>query len=339
MSQGKAAAARLRQTACMEDLDYRSGRNFDRRLMLRMAACEGEKRVLALTESETENAAAIEGLLRNLLQRGFRHTKRLRIIIDGAKGIAKGAREVFGDTALIQRCQWHKRENVARKTRNKTAAEQVRTRMNEAYAAPPMRRPSVRCTSWSKTWKPKTITRAAASLREGLEEPLTLHRLDVQAPLRDSLRTTKHHRVRQQPDRAPCAQRQTMEQHRPAILMVGVHLHGDRTTAYPHTPRRSVAETGDQARWKTRAQECYIVSSSSTPTGVGQLTMRRPHPSEASRSKLCRLDIPASATRTTFPIRKCAWRRAAAFPCRVHRNGARVVFHDSLCTGNEQRNP
>ena len=119
--------------------------------------------------------AAIEGLLRNLLQRGFRHTKRLLIIIDGAKGIAKGAREVFGDTALIQRCQWHKRENVARKTRNKTAAEQVRTRMNEAYAAPPMRRPSVRCTSWSKTWKPKTITRAAASLREGLEEPLTLH--------------------------------------------------------------------------------------------------------------------------------------------------------------------
>ena len=76
--------------------------------------------------------------------------------------------------------------------------------------------------------------------------------------------------------RAPCAQRQTMEQHRPATPMVSVHLHGDRTTAYPHTPRRSVAETGDQARWKTRAQECDIVSSSSNPTGVGQLTMGQP---------------------------------------------------------------
>ena len=61
--------------------------------------------MLALTESETENAAAIEGLLRNLLQRGFRHTKQLLVIIDGAKDIAKGVREVFGDTALIQHCQ------------------------------------------------------------------------------------------------------------------------------------------------------------------------------------------------------------------------------------------
>ena len=151
---------------------------------------KGEKRVLALTESETENAAAIEGLLRNLLQRGFRHTKRLLIIIDGAKGITKGVRQVFGDTALIQRCQWHKRENVAGKTRNKAAAEQVRTRMNEAYAAPTYAQAKRALHTLEQDLEAEGHTRAAASLREGLEETLTLHRLDVQAPLRDSLRTT-----------------------------------------------------------------------------------------------------------------------------------------------------
>ena len=67
-----------------------------------------------------------------------------------------------------------------------------------------------------------------------------------------------------------------MEQHRPATPMVGIHPHGGRTTAYPHTPMRSVAETGDEARWKTRVQERCIVSSSFTPTGVGQLRMGQP---------------------------------------------------------------
>ena len=97
---------------------------------------QGQKRVLALTESSTESAAAIRGMLNNLLARGFQHTERFLVMIDGAKGIAKGVREVFGDAVLTQRCQWHKRENMARKTRNKAAVELVRTRMNHAYARP-----------------------------------------------------------------------------------------------------------------------------------------------------------------------------------------------------------
>ena len=43
------------------------------------------------------------------------HTENLRVclfIIDGAKGLRKGIHNVFGKQALVQRCQWHKRENV-----------------------------------------------------------------------------------------------------------------------------------------------------------------------------------------------------------------------------------
>ena len=151
---------------------------------------QGQKRVLALTESSTESAAAIRGMLNNLLARGFQHTERFLVMIDGAKGIAKGVREVFGDAVLIQRCQWHKRENVARKTRNKAATEHVRARMNHAYARPTYAQAKQALNILEKELEDQGYTDAAASLREGLEETLTLHRLGVPAPLRDSLRTT-----------------------------------------------------------------------------------------------------------------------------------------------------
>ena len=65
---------------------------------------EGQKRVLALTESSAKNAAAIRGMLNNLLARGFRHAEHFLVMINGAKGIAKRVHEVFGDAAMIQHC-------------------------------------------------------------------------------------------------------------------------------------------------------------------------------------------------------------------------------------------
>ena len=151
---------------------------------------EGKKRVLALAECKTEHTAAVRGMLQHLLARGFRHTERILVMVDGAKGIAKGVREVFGDAALIQRCQWHKRENVASKIRNKTVAAQVRTRMNQAYAAPTYAQAKQTLDTLVQDLQNQGHASAAASLREGMEETLTLHKLDVPAPLRDSLKTT-----------------------------------------------------------------------------------------------------------------------------------------------------
>ena len=129
-------------------------------------------------------------MLNNLLARGFQHTEHFLVMIDGAKGIAKGVREVFGDAVLIQCCQWHKRENVARKTRNEAAAKRVRTRMNHAYALPTYVQAKQALNRLEKELEDQGYTGAATSLCEGLEETLTLHRLGVPAPLRDSLKTT-----------------------------------------------------------------------------------------------------------------------------------------------------
>ncbi len=102
-------------------------------------------------------------------------------MLDGAKGLRKGVKEVFGDQARIQ---WHKRENVASKIPNTDVAEQVRNEMEAAYADAKKKR-----TALMKRLDARSPD-AASSLREGLEETLTLHKLGIPKPLRDQLRTT-----------------------------------------------------------------------------------------------------------------------------------------------------
>jgi putative transposase len=57
--------------------------------------------------------AVVTGLLADLVSRGLRFEDGLLVVIDGAKALATGVREVFGNKALIQRCTLHKRRNVA----------------------------------------------------------------------------------------------------------------------------------------------------------------------------------------------------------------------------------
>jgi transposase-like protein len=63
-------------------------------------------------ETNTENSKAVKGLLRRLIDRGLRFEEGLLFVVDGSKGIIMAIDEVFGKFGLIQRCQWHKRENV-----------------------------------------------------------------------------------------------------------------------------------------------------------------------------------------------------------------------------------
>ena len=75
-------------------------------------AADGQKHALGLWEGATENAAVCQSFLANLQSRGLRTDRSLLVILDGALALHKAVRAVFGEAALIQRCQVHKLRNI-----------------------------------------------------------------------------------------------------------------------------------------------------------------------------------------------------------------------------------
>jgi transposase-like protein len=149
---------------------------------------EGEKRILGLVQTATENKRTCATFLRELIERGFAAPHGLLVVLDGAKGLRAAVRDVFGDDAVVQRCQWHKRENVLRYL---TKPEQVRWRrkLRDAYAHGGYEDAK---RALQRLVKELAVLNesAARSLEEGLEETLTLHRLNQPDALRRSLNTT-----------------------------------------------------------------------------------------------------------------------------------------------------
>lgn len=72
----------------------------------------GEKVILGFIQAATEKEGVVKDFLHGLIERGLHIEQGLLCIIDGAKGIRSAIQKVFGERALVQRCQWHKRENV-----------------------------------------------------------------------------------------------------------------------------------------------------------------------------------------------------------------------------------
>jgi hypothetical protein len=72
----------------------------------------GEKVVLGFVQTATENERVCAAFLRQLVTRGLRVERGLLVVLDGAKGLRAAITTVFGGRAAVQRCQWHKRENV-----------------------------------------------------------------------------------------------------------------------------------------------------------------------------------------------------------------------------------
>jgi transposase-like protein len=75
-------------------------------------ALDGKKVVLGFIESSTENYRVCRDFMNGLINRGLNTRNEILFVIDGAKGIYKGIKSVLANKAIIQRCQWHKRENV-----------------------------------------------------------------------------------------------------------------------------------------------------------------------------------------------------------------------------------
>ncbi len=148
----------------------------------------GKKHVLGLREGATENAASCTALLTNLTERGLETTRSRLMVIDGGKALRRAVREVFGKRALVQRCQLHKKRNVLDQLPERMRAS-VSAALSQAYASRD-KATALRLLHNLERRLAKEHPGAAASLREGLEETLTVVGLGLPRALERTLATT-----------------------------------------------------------------------------------------------------------------------------------------------------
>ncbi len=149
---------------------------------------DGQKVILGFEQTATENAKVCRQFLQSLIERGLGYQQGLLFAIDGSKGLRKAIDEVFGEYAAVQRCQWHKRENVVAYL-PKSDQKRFRSKLQQAYEQPTYAQAS-RALKRVRAELKLINESAVRSLDEGLEETLTLHRLGLFQELGISLKTT-----------------------------------------------------------------------------------------------------------------------------------------------------
>jgi len=149
---------------------------------------EGQKIMLGIEQVHSENSKALGQWFDRLLERGLKFEQGLLFIVDGSKGIHKAIEQKFGHYALIQRCRWHKRENVVSYL-NDTNKVVFRRRLQDAYNKTTFKEAVTELNQIHQHLEQINIS-AANSLREGLEETLTMHKLGLSVELARSLSTT-----------------------------------------------------------------------------------------------------------------------------------------------------
>jgi transposase-like protein len=151
-------------------------------------AADGQKHALGLWDGSTENATVCQGLLANLQSRGLRTDRSLLVILDGSKALRKAVHATFGDAALVQRCQVHKTRNILEylSDRQRPWAQAILRRAYQSADVKTAQRLLHDLARRLETEHPS----AAESVREGLDETLTVLTLNLSARLRRSLATT-----------------------------------------------------------------------------------------------------------------------------------------------------
>ena len=147
----------------------------------------GQKHVLGMQQGATENAAAVEDLLEQLVARGVDAKEKRLFVIDGAKALRAAINKVFGPQHPVQRCRNHKIRNVCDRLPEEQK-DQVKAAMRASYkleAKEGMARLR-KLADWLEQESPA----AANSLREGLEECFTINRLGISPSLHRCLATT-----------------------------------------------------------------------------------------------------------------------------------------------------
>jgi putative transposase len=150
-------------------------------------AIDGTKHPLALVEGSTENATLARELLTGLRERGLEVTRPILCVLDGAKALRRAVLDVF-DHPVLTRCQQHKIRNVRDRLPQRLQGP-VERRMRAAYHAASALDAQAQLEALAGELD-KTHPGAAASLREGLAETLTVLRLGVSPTLARTLRST-----------------------------------------------------------------------------------------------------------------------------------------------------
>ena len=148
---------------------------------------DGTKHPLSLAEGSTENKTLVTGLITDLRDRGLDVTRPVLAVIDGSKALAAAIRAVF-DKPIIQRCQEHKLRNVIDKLPDRLR-QVTQRRMRQAYHAASALQAEGQLTELAAELD-KTHPGAAASLREGMAETLSILALGVPPTLARTLRST-----------------------------------------------------------------------------------------------------------------------------------------------------
>jgi putative transposase len=150
---------------------------------------DGTKLPLGVWCGSTENHVVAAALLQNLIERGLRVDAPLLFVIDGGKGIRKALVDVFGDRAVVQRCQVHKARNVREHLPEKRRAY-VHRQMRAAYKSKSAKTAKMTLGQLASWLQANGEESAAASLREGLDETLTVLRLNLPTTLCRTFSTT-----------------------------------------------------------------------------------------------------------------------------------------------------
>jgi putative transposase len=149
---------------------------------------DGVKIPLGLWEGSTENATLARTLLADLVDRGLDPEQAILFVIDGSKALRRAIKDVFGEHALVHRCHRHKERNVSDLLPERDR-DQARARMRAAWSLTDPRlaeqRLELLAAELDRSWPD-----AARSLREGLDDTLTLMRLEITGQLAKTLCST-----------------------------------------------------------------------------------------------------------------------------------------------------
>ena len=149
---------------------------------------EGAKIPLGLWEGSTENATVATALLSDLVERGLDPEQGILFVIDGAKALRKAIRAVFGERAVVQRCIRHKERNVLDHLPERDRPT-IKRRLRRAWVQTDHGRALDELRLLASELD-RSHPGAAASLREGMEETLTLTRLRIGGNLKKTLEST-----------------------------------------------------------------------------------------------------------------------------------------------------
>lgn len=225
---------------------FLDGKTFaDDRMVIALGVTrQGEKKILGFVQTATENEAVCAEFLRGVVTRGLRTDQGLLCVIDGAKGLRNAIQTVFGRQAVVQRCQWHKRENVLRYLPKGQQAT-WRRRLQQAYERPTYAEAKAALLRLRQELRSINLS-AVTSLDEGFEETLTVHRVGLFPALGRSLKTTNcleslNAHLGQMTDKVD-RWRTSDQKHRwvaSAVLAIEPRL--NRITGYRHLPQLQAA--------------------------------------------------------------------------------------------------